>query len=153
MTDEKDLSQTTKDEPTVEVTVKYLDALRQAVGLHIDPETAEVDWIYAQTLDPYGDHPDLPEECRRLGGNTSHVLQEAMYGSILATCPRPRAKPCGRSTNQSWRFLQALKIYSQTSRNLPAERANGSVSGGCKSRSARRSSCDRRHPPQRQLCP
>jgi hypothetical protein len=69
MTNEKenDLLQTTKDVTTVEVTVKYLEALRQAVGLHIDPETAEVAWIYAQTLDPYGDDPNLPEECRQIG--------------------------------------------------------------------------------------
>ena len=46
--------QTTEDVQTVEVTMKYLRALRKAVGLQIDPEIAEVDWIYAQTLDPYG---------------------------------------------------------------------------------------------------
>ena len=52
---------------TVEITVEYLDALRKAVGLQIDPETAEVEWFYAQTLDPYGDHPDLPEEYQQVG--------------------------------------------------------------------------------------
>jgi hypothetical protein len=52
---------------TVEVTVKYLRALRRAVGRHIDPDTAEVDWIYAQILDPYGDYPSLPEECYQVG--------------------------------------------------------------------------------------
>jgi hypothetical protein len=66
MTNEKktiiDLPQTADDVRTVEVTMKYLDALRKAVGLQIDPEAAEVEWIYAQTLDPYGDDPDLPEE-------------------------------------------------------------------------------------------
>jgi hypothetical protein len=67
MTSENDFSQTTKDVPTVEVTLKYLDALRMAVGRHIDPETAEVKWIYAQTLDPYGDDRKLPEECRQVG--------------------------------------------------------------------------------------
>ena len=71
MTSEKkgmtDLRQTTEDVPTVEVTKKYLNALRKAVGLHIDPETADVEWIYAQTLDPYGDDPDLPEECWCVG--------------------------------------------------------------------------------------
>src|SRR6266699_3201172 len=56
-----------KDVPTVEVTVKYLRALRKTVGLQIDPETAEVEWVYAQTLDPYGDDPDLPEECQQVG--------------------------------------------------------------------------------------
>ena len=36
---------------------------RRAAGLLIDPSTAEIDWTYAQTLDPYGDGlPLLPEE-------------------------------------------------------------------------------------------
>jgi hypothetical protein len=39
MTNEKDPSRTTKDVPTVEVTVRYLKALRKAVGRQIDPET------------------------------------------------------------------------------------------------------------------
>jgi hypothetical protein len=51
----------------VEITVQYLDALRRAVGLQIDPKTAEVDWEYAQTLDPYGDYPELPEEYQQIG--------------------------------------------------------------------------------------
>jgi hypothetical protein len=33
----------------------------------IDPETAEVTWIYGQTLDPYGMIPDLPEELQQVG--------------------------------------------------------------------------------------
>ena len=61
------MTQAMNDVPTVKVTVKYLQALRQAVGLHIDPETAEVDWSYVQTLDPYGDDPDLPEEYQQIG--------------------------------------------------------------------------------------
>jgi hypothetical protein len=67
MTNEKDLSQAAKDVPTVEVTVKYLRALRKAVGLQIDPQTAQVKWTYEQTLDPYGDYPHLPEECQQVG--------------------------------------------------------------------------------------
>jgi hypothetical protein len=70
-TDEKetmmDVPQTGEDVPTVEVTMEYLDALRKAVGVHIDAETAEVHWTYGQTLDPYGDDPDLPEECQQVG--------------------------------------------------------------------------------------
>jgi hypothetical protein len=35
---------------------------RRSAGLLIDPSTAEIDWIYAQTLDPYDDGlPLLPE--------------------------------------------------------------------------------------------
>jgi excisionase family DNA binding protein len=42
-------------------------AWRRAAGRHIDPATAEVTWWYAQTLDPYGVCPDLPEEYRQVG--------------------------------------------------------------------------------------
>jgi hypothetical protein len=42
-------------------------AERRKAGLLIDPETAEVTWIYAQTLDPYGINPDLPEEYQQVG--------------------------------------------------------------------------------------
>jgi hypothetical protein len=42
-------------------------AIRKEAGLKIDPETAEVEWTYAQVLDPYGIYPDLPEECDCVG--------------------------------------------------------------------------------------
>jgi hypothetical protein len=42
-------------------------SIRKEAGLLINPETAEVMWTYAQTLDPYGVYPDLPEECRQVG--------------------------------------------------------------------------------------
>ena len=42
-------------------------AARKRAGQSIDPETAEVDWWYAQTLDPYGIDPDLPDEYRQVG--------------------------------------------------------------------------------------
>ena len=42
-------------------------ASRKEAGLKIDPETAEVEWTYAQTLDPYGVYHDLPEEYWQVG--------------------------------------------------------------------------------------
>ena len=42
-------------------------AIRKEEGLKINPKTAEVDWSYAQTLDPYGVDPDLPEEYQQVG--------------------------------------------------------------------------------------
>ena len=42
-------------------------ASRKEAGLKIDPETTEVEWTYAQTLDPYGVYPELPEECWQVG--------------------------------------------------------------------------------------
>jgi hypothetical protein len=49
------------------MTVGQWLAIRKEAGRQIDPETAEVDWWYAQTLDPYGVDPDLPEECQQIG--------------------------------------------------------------------------------------
>lgn len=51
----------------IEVSVKYLRALREAAGLAIDAKTAAVMWWHAQTLDPYGDYPSVPDECDQVG--------------------------------------------------------------------------------------
>ena len=40
---------------------------RRDIARRIDPETALVFFIYAQTLDPYGDDPELPEEYHSVG--------------------------------------------------------------------------------------
>ena len=45
---------------------QWLAVLKEA-ALQIDPETAEVHFEYAQILDPYGVHDDLPEECQCVG--------------------------------------------------------------------------------------
>jgi hypothetical protein len=42
-------------------------AISKEAGLKIDPETAEVEWDYAQTLDPYGVYPELPKELQQVG--------------------------------------------------------------------------------------
>jgi hypothetical protein len=42
-------------------------AIRKEAGLHINPETAEVDWDYRLTFDPYGVQPELPEEYQQVG--------------------------------------------------------------------------------------
>jgi hypothetical protein len=42
-------------------------AERKREALLIDLATAEVDWSYGQTLDPYGVIPDLPEELQQVG--------------------------------------------------------------------------------------
>lgn len=44
---------------------KYLDD-RKREAVTIDPQTAEVTWWYAETLDPYGVH-DLPPEAQQIG--------------------------------------------------------------------------------------
>ena len=52
---------------TNDLTVEQWLATRKEAGALLDPETAEVMWCYAQTLDPYGVDPDLPEECHQVG--------------------------------------------------------------------------------------
>jgi hypothetical protein len=42
-------------------------AIRKEAGAHIDSETAEVEWTYSLTLDPYGIFPELPEEYQQVG--------------------------------------------------------------------------------------
>jgi hypothetical protein len=50
-----------------EMTVEEWLAIRKDAGLKIDPATAEVDWAYEYTLDPYGVYGDLPSEYRQIG--------------------------------------------------------------------------------------
>jgi hypothetical protein len=52
-----------------QIKVKKWLAIRKRAGRKIDPETAEVWWTIAQTLDPYGIDPELPEERRQVGRN------------------------------------------------------------------------------------
>jgi hypothetical protein len=56
----------TTDAPD-QLAVEQWLAIRKETGRKIDPETAEVDWVYAQTLDPYGVDPDLPEKYQQVG--------------------------------------------------------------------------------------
>jgi hypothetical protein len=45
---------------------KAEEEIRRAAA-RIDPRTARMTWTYAQTLDPYGLGPDLPEEDWQVG--------------------------------------------------------------------------------------
>src|SRR6266446_3984819 len=45
---------------------QFLKARKKA-ALHIDPETAEVDWAYGQIMHPYGIDPELPDELQCIG--------------------------------------------------------------------------------------
>jgi hypothetical protein len=57
----------TERQMTDQMTVERWLAIRKEAGLQLDPETAEVEWTYAQTHDPYGVHPDLPAEHQQAG--------------------------------------------------------------------------------------
>ena len=51
----------------LDLAAKKYSRLRNEEAMRIDPETAEVDWGYAQTLDPYGVDFKLPDELRQVG--------------------------------------------------------------------------------------
>jgi hypothetical protein len=57
----------TVDKTSAEKELEEWLAIRKEAGLKIDPETAEVDWSYELTLDPYGIYPELREEYRQVG--------------------------------------------------------------------------------------
>jgi hypothetical protein len=81
-------------------------AARKEEGLKIDPDTAEVDWHYAQTLDPYGVYPDLPEECQCVGRKYFARRREVKYGSTLTIYPTKSVTPFGKDISRNWRSLQ-----------------------------------------------
>ena len=84
-------------------------AIRKEAGLKIDPETAEVDWCYAQTLD----HMVCIQTCLRnvskLAVNTSLGLREARYGSTSTISRKKRAMLYGSGININWRSLRGLQ--------------------------------------------
>ena len=53
--------------PEEDLTVEQWLQVRKQEALRIDPGTAEVYWTYAQSFDPYGVYPDLPDELRVVG--------------------------------------------------------------------------------------
>ena len=74
-------------------------AVRKEAALEIDPETAEVDWWYAQTVDPYGVHPAPPEESLEVGPEyfaRSHGSDVWVWFGDLpeAVCDRLRKRFC-----------------------------------------------------------
>ena len=82
-------------------------AVRRAAGLEIDPETAEVTWIYGSVLDPYDDYPNLPEKHEVVGreyfarspGSDIWVnfgdLPDATYDALWEKHKRKLAFPAG----------------------------------------------------------
>ncbi len=65
MTNEKetvnkaDMPQSVKTVPADQMTVEQWLAIRKEAALHIDPETAEVEWMYVQFAGPCGVNPKL----------------------------------------------------------------------------------------------
>jgi hypothetical protein len=56
-----------QDRQAASIPMKIWLELIKLAGRQIDPETAQVEWRYAQTLDPYNVYGDLPEELQQVG--------------------------------------------------------------------------------------
>jgi hypothetical protein len=84
------------------MTIEQWLAIRKEAALKIDPETAEVEWIYAQTLVRTVSTPSFRRNTGRSGGNTSPDLPEVTCGCGLETCPTQSEVRYGKSTSQSW---------------------------------------------------
>ena len=87
-----EMSKTITDTNGNELTVEQWLEIRKEAGLRIDPATADVMWCHAETLDPYGVNPDLPEEYRQVGreyfarapGSDIWVLFDDLPGEIAS---------------------------------------------------------------------
>lgn len=101
-------------DPTKAAALKEWLAIRKEAGLKIDPETAEVDWCYALTLDPYGVYPELPEDCRQVGREYFARSPESDIWVNSATSLRLRGQRCGKSVDHGWHFPQDFPLPSRT---------------------------------------
>jgi hypothetical protein len=75
-------------------TMQWL-AIRKEADLKLDPETAEVEWCYAQTLDPYGVDPDLPEQCQQIGREYFARSPASAVWVNFRDLPKTIRDPCG----------------------------------------------------------
>jgi hypothetical protein len=79
-------------------TKAWLDE-RKREALLIDPATAEVDWGFGQTLDPYGTIPTCLRSFSRSAENISPGGLGATFGFTSTTSPTMSARSCGRHPN------------------------------------------------------
>jgi hypothetical protein len=77
--------------------VKKWLAIRKKAGRKIDPKTAEVDWTYELTLDPYGSTQSSQRNTVKWEGNTSLGHPEVTYGSGLAIYQAQLGMRCGKN--------------------------------------------------------
>jgi len=91
-------------------TERWLKSIKKAAR-SISPDTAEVMWTYALTLDPYGVLPELPIEARQVGreyfarapggadwvwfGDLSGPVRRKLWRKHRAKLAFPKSPACG----------------------------------------------------------
>jgi hypothetical protein len=101
-----DPSETSSGMISEQITDEQWLAIRREAGLRIDPETAEVLWEYAQTFDPYGVNPGLPEQCQQVGREYSAGSPGSDIWTWFGDLPDATRTALWENTDQSWPFLQ-----------------------------------------------
>ena len=92
----------------VDETVEQWLAVRKAAAADIDPATAEVTWVYAQTLDPYGVDPELPGECQQVGREYFARVPDSDIWVHFGDLPEDTRTALWKCTNTSLHFLRGL---------------------------------------------
>jgi hypothetical protein len=86
---------------------------RDSIARSIDPSTANVFFIYAQTLDPYGDHPDLPDELHQVGREFFAVDPRNGIAVLLYQLPAEKQEALegkrAAADREGWRRIGALR--------------------------------------------
>lgn len=97
---------------------QYL-AIRREEGMKIDPATAEVDWDWTETLDPYGVEGPLPEDCRQVG--RTYFARRPGSDIWVAFCDLPKEtaealyQRCAPSLSLGNSFKPSMRTSSQAS--------------------------------------
>lgn len=114
-------------------------AWRRAAGKHIDPETAEVTWWYARTLDPYGVCANLPEECDQVGREYFARSPDCDLWISFGDLPEATQKALWEKHRSRLAFPAGLPIANGSTKGL-ARRLVYSVSEACAIAGIRRTS-------------
>ena len=135
------------DSLTVALPFQAWIAWRRAAGRHIDPDTAEVTWRYAQTIDPYGVCPELAKECDQVGREyfarspdndlwiSFHDLPDATRDALWAKYHANLAFPAGLPTP-----TEKVSLLELPPVPWPTERATYSIAEACAVAGIRRTS-------------
>jgi hypothetical protein len=98
-------------------------AIRKEEALRIDPDTAEVEWRYADTLDPYGvsDEWELPEEFQCVGREYFACAPESEIWVWFGDLPKDAREKLWNRHSRKLAFPASLEGLSDTSNKDDAE--------------------------------
>jgi hypothetical protein len=102
---------------------------RKNAAAEIDPETAEVDWSYGQTLDPYGVMRYLPDEYYSIGREYFARAPGRDVWVLFDDLPAKTVKALWNKHSSKLAFPAGLPF-----RRSAAKRQKVTRAGGCKGR-------------------